>query len=279
MDYIAYLLEYLAKRNKQMNDFVFNVPSIAQTNYPISFYTVSEHYDQESINRKSSKFHQILVVLGGHGRFTCGGASYELRAGSAFFTSRESRHSYERIKNLETAFITATGPAADALADMFSENGYIFFESVDTESFIESIRKIKRELKNGASAARLSAITYSIFTSFLSLKDQTPSAYLSDTVRYIDTHFSQSITIKELADLSAVSVSKLCHDFKAKYGISVFEYVMEIRLTYARELLINMPTMSAKYIAESSGFSDPGYFTKAYKKRFGLTPSQQKNRR
>ena len=262
-----------------MNDFVFNVPSIDQTNYPISFHTLSEHYDQESVNRKSSKLHQILVVLGGHGRFNCGGESYELRAGSAFFTSRESRHSYERIKNLETAFITATGPAADALADMFSENGYIFFESVDTESFIDSIRKLKRELKNGASAARLSAITYSIFTSFLSLKDQTPSAYWSDTVRYIDTHFSQSITIKELADLSAVSVSKLCHDFKAKYGISVFEYVMEIRLTYARELLINVPTMSAKHIAESSGFSDPGYFTKAYKKRFGLTPSQQKNRR
>ena len=50
------------------------------------------------------------------------------------------------------------------------------------------------------------------------------------------------------------------------------EYLILKRLAYARMLLDSGAVMSVKEAAFASGFDDPSYFCRAYKKRYGTTP-------
>jgi AraC-like DNA-binding protein len=279
MEYIAHFLEYIANRSAELNDLTLNFSLLSDKKYPINCFTGSVYYNQESIYRDNSPFHQILVILDGHGRVICNGEEHELREGCAFFTAAGSNHTYESYGDLKSAYITATGPAADALAKEFSDNGFVFWESFDTQAFIEDIKNFKNERNRGVSEARLSTLTYSIFANALSKEDATQSAYLSDTVRYIEMHFSDKITLDDLAGRALVSKSKLCHDFKEKYGVAVIEYIMEFRLTYAHELLHTASNIAIKDVARLSGFTDSAYFAKAYKKRYGISPIKERNRR
>ena len=55
--------------------------------------------------------------------------------------------------------------------------------------------------------------------------------------------------------------------------MSPIEYLTELRLKHARTILMNTQR-PIRIVAEESGFEDPSYFARVYKKRFHLSPSQ-----
>jgi AraC-like DNA-binding protein len=71
-----------------------------------------------------------------------------------------------------------------------------------------------------------------------------------------------------------MSVSGLCHKFKSEFGKTVVEYILEKRLAYARSLLTSGEAVAVKEVAVASGFDDPSYFSRIYKKHYGKTPKE-----
>ncbi len=92
---------------------------------------------------------------------------------------------------------------------------------------------------------------------------------------YVEGHLGQSkITVDELANHVAMSVRNLQRILKESTGFSPNEFIREIRLFAARDLLETKQKRSISEVAFSVGFSTPAYFTKQYKKRFGSSPAQ-----
>jgi two-component system response regulator YesN len=60
--------------------------------------------------------------------------------------------------------------------------------------------------------------------------------------------------------------------FKNKYGRSPIEYITSVRLMRAREL-IGYQFVSLEECAKQSGFSSLQYFSRVFKKEFGITPA------
>lgn len=116
---------------------------------------------------------------------------------------------------------------------------------------------------------------YSFYTGFFEQLDGKALASLDKTALYIEKNFSKKITLDELAEINQTSVSKLCHDFKKKYGCTVFEQVLNLRLNYAYTLLNSGITIKTKEVAAECGFDDASYFCRAYKNKFGVTPSSK----
>ena len=71
-------------------------------------------------------------------------------------------------------------------------------------------------------------------------------------------------------DISPYYFSKL---FKQETGGNFIEYLTEVRLRNARELLKDSG-LSIKEICAESGYSDPNYFSRIFKKYEGVTPSE-----
>jgi transcriptional regulator GlxA family with amidase domain len=94
-------------------------------------------------------------------------------------------------------------------------------------------------------------------------------------VEYIRQNYHKQITLKELAELTHLSVSALERRFKKHLAKTPSRLINEVRLENARRLLMdtNLPISD---IAFQTGFSDHSYFTKQFKLFFGMHPSKMR---
>ena len=96
-----------------------------------------------------------------------------------------------------------------------------------------------------------------------------------EAVRYIQNHYQEDISLSDLAKLSCLSPEYFCRLFKEETNETFGVYLMSYRLKRARELL-RTTDMKINAVAASVGYSTAGYFSKIYKKYFGITPEQEK---
>ncbi len=87
--------------------------------------------------------------------------------------------------------------------------------------------------------------------------------------------FGSPPSIKELAQQSHMSPTKLKTDFKSLFGTSIYQYYLRIKLNVAHELLKNKEGTIGE-IGYRLGYSNISQFSAQFKKQFGTSPSQIK---
>ena len=90
---------------------------------------------------------------------------------------------------------------------------------------------------------------------------------------YLEAHYEERITLEGLAERFYINKFYLTKLFKQTYGVTVNSYLMQIRITRAKQLL-RFTDLSIELIGEKCGISDPNYFSRAFKKMEGLTPGR-----
>ena len=102
--------------------------------------------------------------------------------------------------------------------------------------------------------------------------NESPVVYSIKT--YIAENYeSIDLSIMAISEHVHLSGSYVCTLFKAETGITLNQYITEYRLSKARELLSD-PRNRIVEIAERVGYSDSNYFSKIFRKSFGLSPSE-----
>lgn len=97
------------------------------------------------------------------------------------------------------------------------------------------------------------------------------SKHVSRAIRYINEGYSQPISVAEIAALCRVSPTYLSRRFKSEIGVSVHDYITNLRITKATKLLLDT---SVAQTAASVGFCDSSHFISVFKKKLGMTPSE-----
>ncbi len=90
-------------------------------------------------------------------------------------------------------------------------------------------------------------------------------------IPYIDTHFTEEVTLSKMAERAAVSVSTFCRCFKQVTGKSLVSYLKHKRISYANELIGKGYEITA--VASFAGFKDFSTFSRAYKAVMGISPA------
>ena len=93
----------------------------------------------------------------------------------------------------------------------------------------------------------------------------------------MQTELESSLDAQALARELKVSYSSFRHTFQQHTGSSPHQYLLELRLVRARNLLTQTP-QSVKEIAQHVGFDDEHYFCRFFKLKTGLTPGQWRAR-
>ncbi|MBO6638524.1 MAG: helix-turn-helix transcriptional regulator [Roseitalea sp.] len=91
--------------------------------------------------------------------------------------------------------------------------------------------------------------------------------------RYIDANGLQAISVLDIARTFSMSSSRLSHTFKSRFGKTIGDYILEIRMMKATELL-TATDMPIKQIAYEVGYNHVSNFTIAFKRKYGQTPGQ-----
>lgn len=99
------------------------------------------------------------------------------------------------------------------------------------------------------------------------------SGPLAPVLSHIHRHLTGSYDAKDLARMGGLSLSHLHALFKKQLGVSPMEYVKAQRLAHAKARL-GASEEKISVIAENAGFKSAFHFSRVFKERFGLTPSE-----
>jgi YesN/AraC family two-component response regulator len=101
---------------------------------------------------------------------------------------------------------------------------------------------------------------------------------VSSEISYINRHFKENITLKQVSEYTGYSSVYFSKLFKVRYGMTFSEYLCNRRLNYARDVLL-ATNYSATEVAEMCGFNTITHFSKAFKRKFGISPRTFRNNR
>lgn len=85
--------------------------------------------------------------------------------------------------------------------------------------------------------------------------------------------FHEALTLNEIATDSHVCADHLAREFRKHFGVTVGEYVRQLRIDFACAQLVS-GRQSLASIAQAAGFADQSHFTRVFRRRMGLTPGQ-----
>lgn len=107
---------------------------------------------------------------------------------------------------------------------------------------------------------------------YSSLKTQDRmNAAIKDCCLYMNNNFEKDITLNQLSQMMHLSPNYFLKLFKKEMGITPKEYLLQIRLDYARSLL-SETDLNINVLSGECGFHDASYFSMFFKKRYGTTP-------
>ena len=89
--------------------------------------------------------------------------------------------------------------------------------------------------------------------------------------RFIIENYRQIAAIDDVARHVGISGEYLRHVFKDVYGVNINDFIRQIRLTRAAELLVNS-SLPLKSVAGNCGFANDRYFSKVFRESYGVTP-------
>jgi AraC-like DNA-binding protein len=96
-------------------------------------------------------------------------------------------------------------------------------------------------------------------------------ARIQKSIQLIRKRHAQALSVEELAEHSAMSVSSFHRRFKAVTAVSPLQFLKRVRLLQARQLLV-ATGCSATSAAMEVGYSSPTQFSREYAREFGLPP-------
>jgi diguanylate cyclase (GGDEF)-like protein/PAS domain S-box-containing protein len=96
-------------------------------------------------------------------------------------------------------------------------------------------------------------------------------AWIAQAINLLDQRMATPPTVMELAHQIGTNVRKLTGLFRKKFGLTVTEYFTELRLETARRLLVNCD-QQIQLIGERIGYRNAGDFTRAFRRRYGMSP-------
>ena len=101
---------------------------------------------------------------------------------------------------------------------------------------------------------------------------ESAAGFVGEALDYVNTHMTENISVRDIADALNVSQSYLSHAFKKSTGYGLWNYVISKRLVYAQKLLLE--GISVTEACYESGFRDYAHFIKSFTKTFGCSPKQ-----
>lgn len=107
----------------------------------------------------------------------------------------------------------------------------------------------------------------------ISLKEKELSPWVLDAIYYINSNLSLQLSLNDILENTFVSKSTLTKYFKKEMGMSIHEYIFD-KIMFEVEQLLRQNKMSLGEISDKYKFYDQFYFSRCFKKRYGISPTE-----
>jgi two-component system response regulator YesN len=145
------------------------------------------------------------------------------------------------------------------------------------ESLTEQYFQAVNDLQDASDNDVIYSWTMNIFDRMMDViyisRDNAEYHSVRQVIEYLQEHYNEDLTLEDVARKVHISPSRLSHLFKDELGLTIIEYLTDIRITAAKQMLENSDLM-VKQIAEKVGYQEASYFTRVFKKNTGVSPAE-----
>lgn len=109
-------------------------------------------------------------------------------------------------------------------------------------------------------------------------KSETPqySESVQGAIRIIEQNYARNLSLEDICSELAVSKNYFSYVFKRETGLNLWNYLTQVRLTHAKQLLLETEMRSYE-ISFEVGYDNPSYFSKLFKKYENMTPGEYRD--
>lgn len=151
----------------------------------------------------------------------------------------------------------------------------LFGMSYEKLKKIPSLKELKTEIMRMVGyIPNITAVSASVGK----IKQNTYSEPVKESIVLIEQKYNENLSLDEICEEIAVSKNYFCYLFKRETGRSVWNYLTEIRLEHAKQLLEDTDLRSYE-VAFQVGYDNPSYFSKLFKKYENMTPNEYRETR
>ena len=253
-------------------------------------------FDQALTNfSHSHNYYEICIVLSGQGTFKHGSDTYNLKEGMLFLANKNIVHEISSFETKDlyiiffnfnfTQIADSNYSHEERMINNFLESHIIILEEVyglfhyfpllnGRESNHQEFNYIRNTLLKTLILEYITRLTYpgTITSSGKSINN----AITLQAESFIDDNLNRKISVKEIASCCHVSERNLRRLIKKYYNYTVTQLIRQKKMNKAQTML-NMGFAVHK-TSEECGYDDISYFTRVFKKYYGLSPRDFKNR-
>lgn len=223
----------------------------------------------------------IHYVISGCGYYEQKGARYELHAGDTFlvYPNQEITYFADVSDPWEYAWVGFNGSDAPAIlnaTDFTREHPFITDTPYGEKICHQLLRIYEARGNEFDRTVEMAGRLYTALALFMrgatkKVRQTSYAGYVQKAVAYISANYSYPITVEDIADYVGLSRSHLFRSFEKVMEKSPKEYLTAFRIRQACSLL-EKSDLSVTAIANSVGFENNLYFSKAFHKAKGVSP-------
>jgi len=224
--------------------------------------------------------YDITYVIEGKARYTIDGKNYELGTGDLLYLTEGTRkEAITFSNNLMHCFavnFSQFSPVSKGALPPFPILNHIGRRKDIIDLFKElSVSWLEQQCGYiMKTRALLTLILHRLSEILVFNINSTPGDYrINRVIQTITQHYSDKLTVKELAEQVRLDEVYFGHLFKKETGMTVHQYINQIRIKNAENLLQDSNSKIYE-VAEQCGFSDVVHFYKAFKSLRGFPPSR-----
>ena len=275
----------------------------SETIFP--FFIQYGHHDRNHKWHYHADFYELMIVLDGTARHQVNHQNYYIKRGDVFIFGEGVSHCFKDAKDLHICNIMFQ---PSALADRYHDLGQMagYHDLFIIEPYLSQNDKFQHYLKlrfrqfdeanslihgmyeeyhSDRPGRRTMVMSYfQILVTYLSRcygeqkqegEDDRTSLRIARSVSCMEQNFRDDFSVQELAEMSYVSERHFLRQFAEVYHTTPHQYLMRLRLQHACDLLENEKNgLSIADIAYESGFQSNSYFSRIFRKTYGVTPME-----
>lgn len=229
----------------------------------------------------SHHYFEIEINISGNGVQILNGTEYDLGRGWVTLLTTTDFHEVAHSDDVYTYNISFNENCiSEHITDrLMNISGNISFKADDDEydKLIHLAELIRTDDRRDEEYSRnlLDCLVMRILRNFSSDKKTAPvtsDALIHKAVTYMLIHFRETLTLDAVAAYVNLNKSYFCKAFSREIGTTPMNYLSELRLDYAKKLLLSSG-LTVTEICFACGYSSLSNFLKAFKGRFGMSPS------
>ncbi|MDD9270618.1 AraC family ligand binding domain-containing protein [Paenibacillus sp. GCM10023248] len=237
-------------------------------------------------------YYLIHYVISGRGVFSSRGEEYELGPGDSFVIEPEQLISYVSDEHdpWHYCWIAFTGEQASELIASAGINPLRpIIHNTRNRHIPVIFRHIQRALRTRHTNAQLKSIGYlyqllgeycealSASTAAGFVAEAESDRVVQQAIHYLSTQYAEPITIEMMAESLGYNRAYLSRLFKRHTKVTPVTFLLKLRVDKARQLLRERLELTIEQISSSVGFYDPLYFSKQFRRLYGVSPSEYRN--